>query len=274
MLRDIIMHQQARIVVGIVVNPVVEARARIEVAHHHPQLLSGVGLRSDRMRADILDLHAPVTVTAVFGLAGVAVHGLKGIRLRPRMERHDIDRPAVLHDPGPARAVRNDAVGSLADDSPHVLDQILRRNDLREIVAVAAHIPIFMTVTGRQFAPVRRQVAIDGIHPLRRTRLIDRLGLAPHAYVGIVAFDPRHEIVVAVALVRPHAVLNIPIEQTHVVRPLAASCGQRRRKKQERRKTIKRGLHRHMVSVYTISICGNTRRHCGTAPAPCCRRYS
>jgi len=79
---------------------------------------------------------------------------------------------------------------------------------------MAAFGPIFMTVSGSQLAPVLSQIAIVGLAGLRSAVLVNGLGLAPHAHVGIVLFDPLDEVVVVVRLVRPHSVLDIPVKES------------------------------------------------------------
>ena len=120
----------------------------------------------DRMVADVFHLHAAVFVAAVLGTARIAVFSLEGIPLRPGVKRYDVDRLAVLLDARPARSVRHHAVGFRADDTFDVLDRVFRRNDLREIVAVSALIPIFMSVAPGQFAPMFRQIGLFGFYLL------------------------------------------------------------------------------------------------------------
>ena len=182
-----------------------------------------------------------------------------------------MDRPAVLLDTRPAAAVADDAVGLRPDDAFDVLDRIFRRDDLREVVPVAALVPVFVTVTGSEFAPIIGQVTIRRVHFFGGTRFVVRLGLAPDADIGVVFPDPGDEIVVVVTLIGPHAVLDVPIEQTHVVRPFAAAPGQQRRS-QQRRPNPKKSFSLHHRSCFIF--CGNNSRHSRTTTAPCCRRYS
>lgn len=205
----------------------------------------------DRMVADVFHLHAAVFVAAVLGTARIAVFSLEGIPLRPGVKRYDVDRLAVLLDARPARSVRHHAVGFRADDTFDVLDRVFRRDHLRVIVAVSAHIPVFVAVTGGQFAPVPDQITVGDIHLVGRAGLVDRLRLAPDADVRIVRPDPLHELVVVVALPGPHSVLNVPVQQAHVVfrvlrvfPGMNADRSEHRRKKQHAAKSEQGGFHR------------------------------
>ena len=82
------------------------------------------------------------------------------------MQRNDIDRMTVFPNLRPSRTVGDNAVGNGSDQTSHVLDRVFRRNDLREIVAVSALIPIFMSVAPGQFAPMFRQIGLFGFYLL------------------------------------------------------------------------------------------------------------
>ena len=62
--------------------------------------------------------------------------------------------------------IQNGMWSGQGDDTFDVLDRVFRRNDLREIVAVSALIPIFMSVAPGQFAPMFRQIGLFGFYLL------------------------------------------------------------------------------------------------------------
>ena len=215
-----IVNQQTGVVLGIAVVPVVGARPRVEVAHHQPILTGGVRGIVDGLRADVLDLEFAVLVALLVGGARrlIGRADSESIGLRPRVERHDVYRPALHGNPlnggavghGLARLVR---IGYFQQR----LDRIFRRDGLRIVVAPAADGRVGVAVTGRQCRPAVGQEPGGG--GLRRIRivLVDGGRFAPYADVGIVFLHPRDEVVVIVRLVGPHAVLDVPVEHAQVV---------------------------------------------------------
>ena len=171
------------------------------------------------MAAHVFDLR-PAELVALTnrgaGLAFLLVGQTEPVDLRPRMQRDDIERMTVFPDLRPSRTVGDNAVGNSPDQTGHVLDRVFRRNDLREIVAVSALIPVFMSVAPGQFAPMFRQIGFFGLYLLVRGCSVVAYGFAPHADVGILGAHPIDETRIVVALPRPHAVLDVPVEQTQI----------------------------------------------------------
>ena len=219
------MHHKTRVVIIVSVEPVVLRRTRVEVTHHHPITALRLRRRKYRVTAHILHLHETVTVAAVFGLARITIRGTVGIGLRPRVQRDDIYLAAAALYTRMTRTVRHHAVGLLTDDVEHLLDRILRRDHLRIVVPVSALCPVRVSVPGCQLAPIIRQITILRSAGLVRAVLVYGLSLTPYTHIGIVTLDPLHKVIVVVALIGPHAVLDIPIQYTQR-RLLAAAAVQ------------------------------------------------
>ena len=73
-----------------------------------------------------------------------------------------------------------------------------------------------MAVAGGQVTPVARKIWRSG-YACIRTCLVVCFRLTPDADVRVVFSHERHEIVVIIALVSPHAVLDIPVEKADLV---------------------------------------------------------
>ena len=101
MVQNVVVDQQPGVVLGIAVVPVVGARPRVEVAHHQPILTGGVRGIVDGLRADVLDLEFAVLVALLVGGARrlIGRADSESIGLRPRVERHDVYRPALHGNP-------------------------------------------------------------------------------------------------------------------------------------------------------------------------------
>ena len=190
----------------------------------------------DGMLADVLDLLAAEFVTFVALralLAGFVGREVRSPLVRGEVESYDIDILAGDIDLRPAAAVKDDAVGLIADDAVHVFDGVFRGDGLRVAVAVSADIDIFVSVAGGEFFPVVGKVTLLGLHIIFGVGVVDTLGLCPDADDGILFLYEVHETVVVVVLAVPHSVLDVPVKQAHGLSLTRAAPGEKHRRKKQ-----------------------------------------
>ena len=139
---------------------------------------------------------------------------------------------------GPSGTVDDYDVFPVACDSADDLKRILGGDDLREGIPLAADQSVFMPVAGGQDIPVPGKILVlRHLHLDGRVRHITGLSLAPDADVRIQFLNKFDETVIPVALVGPHPVLDVPIEQLKLLPLPAGKAGKGKKHKADQKKT-------------------------------------
>jgi hypothetical protein len=121
--------------------------------------------------------------------------------------------------------MRHNAVGFVSYDTLNGLNRISGCDDLRESVSMATLAPILMAISLSKLSPSIRKIYLVRRHGGILTGLVVRPGLTPYAYVRVIRLYPRHKIVIIIALVGPHSILDIPNDNLKAVLLLGIILG-------------------------------------------------
>ena len=208
--------------------PVVRTGNRIEIAQHHPQAFLVFRILTQGMVDDIPDFLCPETVSVPPLLAFFLQFGVFQtifISKRISMDRHDVQTVSPQGNRRQTGAVHHLNIPF----SDHTLDEADGKfggNHLRETISFPGENRIFVTISPRQDVPVVRQVELFSLgHLLVDIRAVAGLRFTPDADIRIHGLDKVHKIDIIIALVRPHTVLDIPIEHAYLL-PVPLTSGQ------------------------------------------------
>ena len=143
----------------------------------------------------------------------------------------------------------------IAAQTLHIGQREARGDYLGIVVAVLSYIYIGMTVACRQFGPASGQLALLPRQSLVGIGAPYTLRLTPHAHVGLHAVHPRGEASVVIGLPVPHAVLYVPIQQTHALctpRSLSLACQHAAGTRDASQ--YQHGQHPHDTAAHTLSL--------------------
>ena len=224
----VIVHQECRIVSGQSIMVIVHGRDGVEISGHQPETVLRRRVGAYGLFADELHLLRAEIVASVRCGIGFLVDGQIGVFLRPGMQRNHVEfLSAGQFHHRPACSVGDDDVAAVAVHALDYAEGILGSDNLGKGVALAADQGVRMSVAGCQEIPIPWEVLLlRHLHLLGRAGLVAGLRFSPDAYIRIQFLDEFHEMVVAVPLVVPHSVLDVPVQDLHFPAPSPACGGQ------------------------------------------------